>query len=640
MKPFRWFSNKILPLVYDDSLSYYEVLCKVVAKLNEVIAFVATIPTRMKELIADMVKKGDIKVVAKSIVSDITMKPWCNLRIMKNEADWLQGGCVISDNKVVYAFARNGGIKLALYNKGTNTIERERILPIAHGNSIAYSEEYKQLFITGVYDGEPNEKSVYVVDYDTFNIVSSFDVKSPYRDICGLEWFEGELFGWDYRSGSVGIISLDTFEFYPVFTADKEMGTLQTIAVTPDFYVVAFTNPNTIVLYRRSDYKIERIYNIGMFNGNNTIGELEFINFLNDRLFIGCCTTDSGSPLLFNAKVFETDLFTGAVNESWTLSTASLSNAIQMYCNCTKQIIDADGSATKPFYSIGQALDYALITYKSNAFTINLVSPGNYGRVTIGSSKVYINNTSGGVAEISGAYVQGGQVSFNNITFVDKMTDAFVVECDSSMVEFRSCTFAGADVSNAQLLLNTCDAYIGGTTFRDDIYPVRAMQGSKVIMGGEKPGRHIVKLEDSVGYSAQMSFSPFDIGNINCYTPAMPLVQWGHYSFGEITIPPDDYANMARRRWMYITYRCNGKYKSIVENIGLETTPIVITESYLQADGTVVNAVLEATITRTTNYCGFNITRNANNKGNQLNELSAPNGGSDYINIMQIGCVF
>lgn len=33
----RFWCRKVLPLVYDDSLSYYEVLCKVVAKLNEVI---------------------------------------------------------------------------------------------------------------------------------------------------------------------------------------------------------------------------------------------------------------------------------------------------------------------------------------------------------------------------------------------------------------------------------------------------------------------------------------------------------------------------------------------------------------------------------------------------------------------------
>ena len=34
----RFWCRKVLPLVYDDSLSYYEVLCKVSEKLNEVIA--------------------------------------------------------------------------------------------------------------------------------------------------------------------------------------------------------------------------------------------------------------------------------------------------------------------------------------------------------------------------------------------------------------------------------------------------------------------------------------------------------------------------------------------------------------------------------------------------------------------------
>lgn len=35
--PFRAWCQKVLPAVYDDSLSYYEVLCKVMAKINEVI---------------------------------------------------------------------------------------------------------------------------------------------------------------------------------------------------------------------------------------------------------------------------------------------------------------------------------------------------------------------------------------------------------------------------------------------------------------------------------------------------------------------------------------------------------------------------------------------------------------------------
>lgn len=33
----RYWCYKVLPLVYDDSLSYYELLCKVVDKLNEIV---------------------------------------------------------------------------------------------------------------------------------------------------------------------------------------------------------------------------------------------------------------------------------------------------------------------------------------------------------------------------------------------------------------------------------------------------------------------------------------------------------------------------------------------------------------------------------------------------------------------------
>ena len=40
VKPIRFWSQKVLPLVYDNSLSYYEVLCKVRDKINELVEFV------------------------------------------------------------------------------------------------------------------------------------------------------------------------------------------------------------------------------------------------------------------------------------------------------------------------------------------------------------------------------------------------------------------------------------------------------------------------------------------------------------------------------------------------------------------------------------------------------------------------
>ena len=56
---FRFWCQKVLPLVYDDSLSYYEVLCKVVEYLNKVIedsnGFIGELTQLRKEL--DIVEK-------------------------------------------------------------------------------------------------------------------------------------------------------------------------------------------------------------------------------------------------------------------------------------------------------------------------------------------------------------------------------------------------------------------------------------------------------------------------------------------------------------------------------------------------------------------------------------------------------
>lgn len=50
---FRGWCYKILPLVYDDSLSYYETLCKVVSLLNQVIENINNLPDYIAELLSD-----------------------------------------------------------------------------------------------------------------------------------------------------------------------------------------------------------------------------------------------------------------------------------------------------------------------------------------------------------------------------------------------------------------------------------------------------------------------------------------------------------------------------------------------------------------------------------------------------------
>ena len=50
VRPFRWWCQKVLPLVYDDSLSYYELLCKVVSYINNLIADVSACETNIDAL--------------------------------------------------------------------------------------------------------------------------------------------------------------------------------------------------------------------------------------------------------------------------------------------------------------------------------------------------------------------------------------------------------------------------------------------------------------------------------------------------------------------------------------------------------------------------------------------------------------
>lgn len=57
IRHFRFWCQKVLPLVYDNSLSYYEVLCKVVKYINDLI-------DSDKEIVADIdVLKEEMKEV-------------------------------------------------------------------------------------------------------------------------------------------------------------------------------------------------------------------------------------------------------------------------------------------------------------------------------------------------------------------------------------------------------------------------------------------------------------------------------------------------------------------------------------------------------------------------------------------------
>ena len=52
---FRYWCQKVLPLVYDDSLSYYEILCKVVDYINNMIENQKEFSNELDELKSELV---------------------------------------------------------------------------------------------------------------------------------------------------------------------------------------------------------------------------------------------------------------------------------------------------------------------------------------------------------------------------------------------------------------------------------------------------------------------------------------------------------------------------------------------------------------------------------------------------------
>ena len=72
IRPFRAWCQKVLPLVYDDSLSYYELLCKVTNKLNEIIGNENELNTGFEGLKADFEKlKEDLNNVIEDEASKV-----------------------------------------------------------------------------------------------------------------------------------------------------------------------------------------------------------------------------------------------------------------------------------------------------------------------------------------------------------------------------------------------------------------------------------------------------------------------------------------------------------------------------------------------------------------------------------------
>ena len=122
--PFRFWCQKVLPLVYDDSLSYYELLCKVVCKLNELAENQNNLSDEIKAVAKDL---DDFKNQVPGMV-EAKVEEWLNNYItthgLVNSVNGMTGVVTLTAADVGAIANVNGSVKNNNIADGAVTTEK------------------------------------------------------------------------------------------------------------------------------------------------------------------------------------------------------------------------------------------------------------------------------------------------------------------------------------------------------------------------------------------------------------------------------------------------------------------------------------------------------------------------------------
>ena len=122
--PFRFWCQKVLPLVYDDSLSYYELLCKVVCKLNELAENQNNLSDEIKAVANDL---NDFKTQVPGMI-EAKVEEWLNNYItthgLVNSVNGMTGVVTLTAADVGAIANVNGSVKNNNIADGAVTTEK------------------------------------------------------------------------------------------------------------------------------------------------------------------------------------------------------------------------------------------------------------------------------------------------------------------------------------------------------------------------------------------------------------------------------------------------------------------------------------------------------------------------------------
>ena len=493
-RPFLFWCQKVLPLVYDESLSYYELLCKVVHYINGLLAdakltqekfdAVEAELAELRKMITDLqINKlitQEVEAALDKMVEDGTLADLLDT-VVNGTTDQFQAQRMFRtkyeiDHYGAQSFCCTGSSWLFLGGHGDSseyvtireTSMTGQVLRTVYRDGTALGHCNGSAFYNGkIYVARGGINHVIVVDYETLNIESVIEV-SGLSTCHGIDFWNGTCYlagrGTDYGSATertdVFTLNLETGEAtrilvhqFPKPTNSFSM-TIQNIAVYGGYVYFTCCERNYIEKVSLESGAVIQTWDMGDGDGFYPYCEVESGKFVDGQLYIMTAASLSASAKTkMFAQVFKTNIG-GVVNRALPYVPNAIPSTYSIYIDPTAGGTNPDGTDDNPFNSVEEAC----------------IVHAYLSRCTIyGVYRFYVNNASGFDDNPEAVKICRDSVAFSGNNVVLKAVNLY----DGDFT-FTNCTVEG--IFYAQNAVVHCNNVGGGE-----------LQGASVRFGVNNP---------------------------------------------------------------------------------------------------------------------------------------------------------
>ena len=491
--------NKVLPTVYDDTLSYYEVLTKVCNAIRELAQQIDDIDTDIKSQIDDYINSPEftefVKQIVSGMVSETDISPRSNdldvhrifSKLEKSSIKYPQEAhynvpqsiCYTGNNRLIVCWGLEGdanitgAIKIVEYSLPDMSVIRSNIVSVGHANGCTYDTAHNRLYICGLDSltvGGVTGYGIHTVNYNDLTVGDSylFDFNPTG---CAMDNDTGVLY---LSSGTGAVFAVDTSTMAVIRGFDIQLpqahGTIyQDIEYHDGLLYYVLWRPNTICVFDLTG-KFVRLYNVPKWwDKIYRCFECEGLAYIGDGNFV-ISSYGNAEPSHYTGEgsLGMINFDKNTVNHpSAMLNYHSFNATYDIYVDASDANtgnINPVGTKGSPFRSLQEAFSSARSPYFDGLVTIHTLAGAEpYPLSVMGVNKQIIitgnSYTVGNVAISNCQYININA----NITFTPTESRTGTMEVSRSAVELTNAAFT-TDNTTYDIYAKVSDVRMSYTT--------------------------------------------------------------------------------------------------------------------------------------------------------------------------------